>query len=68
MVETAMGTRTLIIDAARRPLLADGDAGLSTRKIARRPRNRPAKSHGDERYGRPCGAADPHPCNDSAMR
>ena len=29
-----MGTRTLILDAARRRLLADGYAGLSTRKVA----------------------------------
>jgi AcrR family transcriptional regulator len=30
----AVGTRTLILDAARRRLLADGYAGLSTRKVA----------------------------------
>jgi AcrR family transcriptional regulator len=29
-----VGTRTLILDAARRRLLADGYAGLSTRKVA----------------------------------
>ena len=31
---TAMDTRTLILDAARRRLLTDGYAGLSTRKVA----------------------------------
>jgi AcrR family transcriptional regulator len=31
---TAVGTRTLILDAARRRLLTDGYAGLSTRKVA----------------------------------
>ena len=34
MVDAAVGTRTLIIEAARRRLLADGYAGLSTRKVA----------------------------------
>ena len=34
MVGAAVGTRTLIIEAARRRLLADGYAGLSTRKVA----------------------------------
>ena len=35
MVEVvATGTRTLILEAARRRLLADGYAGLSTRKVA----------------------------------
>ena len=34
MVDAAVGTRTLILDAARRRLLADGYAGLSTRKVA----------------------------------
>ena len=33
-VNTAVGTRTLILEAARRRLLADGYAGLSTRKVA----------------------------------
>ena len=32
--ETAVDTRTLILDAARTRLLADGYAGLSTRKVA----------------------------------
>ena len=31
---TVAGTRTLILDAARRRLLADGYAGMSTRKVA----------------------------------
>ena len=31
---TAVDTRTLILDAARSRLLADGYAGLSTRKVA----------------------------------
>ena len=31
---TAADTRALILDAARRQLLADGYAGLSTRKVA----------------------------------
>jgi len=34
VVGAAVGTRTLIIEAARRRLLADGYAGLSTRKVA----------------------------------
>jgi AcrR family transcriptional regulator len=34
VVDAAVGTRTLIIEAARRRLLADGYAGLSTRKVA----------------------------------
>ena len=34
MVDAAVGTRTLIIEAARRRLLADGYAGMSTRKVA----------------------------------
>jgi AcrR family transcriptional regulator len=34
VVDAAVGTRTLIIGAARRRLLADGYAGLSTRKVA----------------------------------
>jgi AcrR family transcriptional regulator len=34
VAEAAVGTRTLILDAARRRLLADGYAGLSTRKVA----------------------------------
>lgn len=33
-VETAGDTRTVILDAARRRLLADGHRGLSTRKVA----------------------------------
>ena len=33
-MDAAVGTRTLIIEAARRRLLADGYAGLSTRKVA----------------------------------
>ena len=33
-MNTAVGTRTLILEAARRRLLADGYAGLSTRKVA----------------------------------
>jgi AcrR family transcriptional regulator len=32
--ETAVDTRTLILEAARRRLVADGYAGLSTRKVA----------------------------------
>jgi AcrR family transcriptional regulator len=32
--DTAVDTRTVILDAARRRLLADGYAGLSTRKVA----------------------------------
>lgn len=34
MVDAAVGTRTLIIEAARQRLLADGYAGMSTRKVA----------------------------------
>jgi len=34
VVDAAVGTRTLIIEAARRRLLADGYAGMSTRKVA----------------------------------
>jgi AcrR family transcriptional regulator len=34
VVDVAVGTRTLIIEAARRRLLADGYAGMSTRKVA----------------------------------
>ncbi|HEU4396742.1 MAG TPA: helix-turn-helix domain-containing protein [Actinomycetota bacterium] len=34
MADAAVGTRTLITEAARRRLLADGYAGLSTRKVA----------------------------------
>jgi AcrR family transcriptional regulator len=34
VVDTVVGTRALIIDAARSRLLADGYAGLSTRKVA----------------------------------
>jgi AcrR family transcriptional regulator len=34
VVDAAVGTRTLIIEAARRRLLGDGYAGLSTRKVA----------------------------------
>ena len=34
MVDVAVGTRTQIIEAARRRLLANGYAGLSTRKVA----------------------------------
>ena len=34
VTDAATDTRTLIIDAARRRLLADGNAGLSTRKVA----------------------------------
>ena len=34
MVDVATGTRTRIIEATRRRLLADGYAGLSTRKVA----------------------------------
>jgi len=34
VVDAAVGTRTLIIEAARQRLLADGYAGLSTRKVA----------------------------------
>jgi AcrR family transcriptional regulator len=34
VVDAAVGTRALIIEAARRRLLADGYAGLSTRKVA----------------------------------
>jgi AcrR family transcriptional regulator len=34
VVDAAVGTRTLIIEAARRRLLAEGYAGLSTRKVA----------------------------------
>jgi AcrR family transcriptional regulator len=34
VVDAAVGTRTLIVEAARRRLLADGYAGLSTRKVA----------------------------------
>ena len=34
MVHAAVGTRGLIIAAARLRLLADGYAGLSTRKVA----------------------------------
>jgi AcrR family transcriptional regulator len=34
VVNTAVGTRTLILEATRRRLLADGYAGLSTRKVA----------------------------------
>ena len=34
MADAAVDTRTLILDAARRRLLADGYAGLSTRKVA----------------------------------
>jgi AcrR family transcriptional regulator len=34
VVEAAVGTRALILEAARRRLLADGYAGLSTRKVA----------------------------------
>ena len=34
MTDAATDTRTLIIDAARRRLLAAGYAGLSTRKVA----------------------------------
>jgi AcrR family transcriptional regulator len=33
-MDAAVGTRTLIIEAARRRLLADGYAGMSTRKVA----------------------------------
>jgi AcrR family transcriptional regulator len=33
-VDAAVGTRMLIIEAARRRLLADGYAGMSTRKVA----------------------------------
>jgi AcrR family transcriptional regulator len=32
--ETAVDTRTVLLDAARRRLLADGYAGMSTRKVA----------------------------------
>jgi AcrR family transcriptional regulator len=34
VVDAAVGTRMLIIEAARRRLLADGYAGMSTRKVA----------------------------------
>jgi AcrR family transcriptional regulator len=34
VVEAAVDTRTLILEAARRRLLADGYAGMSTRKVA----------------------------------
>jgi AcrR family transcriptional regulator len=34
VVDAAVGTRTLIIEATRQRLLADGYAGLSTRKVA----------------------------------
>src|SRR6266498_2271207 len=34
VADAAVDTRTLILDAARRRLLADGYAGLSTRKVA----------------------------------
>jgi AcrR family transcriptional regulator len=34
VVDAAVGTRTLIIEAAHRRLLADGYAGMSTRKVA----------------------------------
>jgi AcrR family transcriptional regulator len=34
VADTVVGSRTLIIDAARSRLLADGYAGLSTRKVA----------------------------------
>src|SRR5881396_4140314 len=34
VVDVAVETRTLILEAARRRLLADGYAGLSTRKVA----------------------------------
>lgn len=34
MAHTAVDTRTLILEAARRRVLADGYAGLSTRKVA----------------------------------
>ncbi|HEX6674539.1 MAG TPA: helix-turn-helix domain-containing protein [Actinomycetes bacterium] len=34
MADSAVDTRALILDAARRRLLADGYAGLSTRKVA----------------------------------
>jgi AcrR family transcriptional regulator len=34
VVDAAVGTRTLIIEAARRRLLADGYAAMSTRKVA----------------------------------
>ena len=34
MTNTAVDTRTLILEAARRRLVADGYAGLSTRKVA----------------------------------
>jgi AcrR family transcriptional regulator len=34
VVDAAVGTRTLIIEAARRRLLAEGYAGMSTRKVA----------------------------------
>jgi AcrR family transcriptional regulator len=34
VVDAAVGTRTLIIEAARQRLLADGYAGMSTRKVA----------------------------------
>jgi len=34
LTHTAVDTRTLILEAARRRLVADGYAGLSTRKVA----------------------------------
>ena len=34
MADAAVGTRALILEAARRRLLADGYAGMSTRKVA----------------------------------
>ena len=53
------GTRSLILEAGRRQLLADGYAGLSTRKVAERPGCRSASSTTTSAPSRGCSS----PCS-----